>query len=191
MRKLIVFNNISLDGYFTDAEGLLHWAHKSDPEWNEFTASNASGGGVLVFGRKTYDLMAGFWPTAQATEMFPEVAEGMNNLPKVVFSRSMKEASWQNTRLIKDNIVEEMRKLKSEPGNDMVIMGSGTIVSLFTQEGLIDEYHIVTHPIIIGKGRTMFEGVKEKVPLKRTKTRTFENGCVFVCYERFEAELQL
>jgi len=184
MRKLIVFNNISLDGYFTDAEGLLHWAHKSDPEWNEFTASNASGGGVLVFGRKTYDLMAGFWPTAQATEMFPEVAEGMNNLPKVVFSRSMKEASGQNIRLIKDNIVEEMRKLKSEPANDMVIMGSGTIVSQFTQEGLIDEYHIVTHPIIIGKGRTMFEGVKEKVPLKRTKTRTFENGCVFVCYER-------
>ena len=184
MRKLIVFNNISLDGYFTDAEGLLHWAHKSDPEWNEFTASNASGDGVLVFGRKTYDLMAGFWPTAQATEMFPEVAEGMNNLPKVVFSRSMKEAAWQNTRLIKDKIVEEMRRLKSEPGNDMVIMGSGTLVSQFTQEGLIDEYHIVTHPIIIGKGRTMFEGVKEQVPLKRTKTRTFENGCVFVCYER-------
>jgi dihydrofolate reductase len=66
----------------------------------------------------------------------------------------------------------------------MVIMGSGTIVSLFTQEKLIDEYHIVTHPIIVGKGRTMFEGVNEKVPLKRTKTRTFENGCVFVCYER-------
>jgi dihydrofolate reductase len=66
----------------------------------------------------------------------------------------------------------------------MVIMGSGTIVSQFTQEKLIDEYHIVTHPIILGKGRTMFEGVRENVPLRRTKTRTFENGCVFVCYER-------
>jgi len=78
-----------------------------------------------------------------------------------------------------------MRKLKSAPrGADMAIMGSGTIVSQFTQEGLIDEYQIATHPIIIGKGRTLFEGVQQKVPLKRTKTRTFENGCVFVCYER-------
>ena len=185
MPKLIVFNNISLDGYFTDAEGLLHWAHKSDPEWNEFTASNAGGGGVLVFGRVTYEMMADFWPTKQATEMFPEVAAEMNNLPKIVFSRTMKEATWNNTRLINDNITEEMRKLKSAPGDaDMVIMGSGTIVSQFTQEGLIDEYHIVSHPIIIGKGRTMFEGGQEKVPLKRTKSRTFENGCVFFSYER-------
>ena len=184
MRKLIVFNNITLDGYFTDANGLMHWAHKSDPEWNEFTASNASGGGVLVFGRKTYDLMSSFWPTKQALEMFPKVAEAMNNQPKIVFSRTMDEATWQNTRLMKDNITQELRKLKGEPGPDMVIMGSGTIVSKFTQEKLIDEYHIVTHPIIVGKGRTMFEGVQENVPLRRTKKRTFENGCMFVCYER-------
>jgi dihydrofolate reductase len=185
MPKLIVFNNISLDGYFTDPNGDMSWAHKNDPEWNEFTASNASGGGVLVFGRVTYELMAGFWPTKQAAEMFPEVAAGMNNLPKVVFSRTMKEATWNNTSQINDNITEEMRKLKSAPGDaDMVIMGSGTIVSQFTQEGLIDEYHIMTHPIIIGKGRTMFEGVQEKLPLRRTKTLTFENGCMFSCYER-------
>ena len=128
---------------FTDLNGDMSWAHKSDPEWNEFTASNASGGGVLVFGRVTYEMMAGFWPTKQATEMFPEVAAGMNNLPKIVFSRTMKEATWKNTRLINNNITDEMRKLKSAPGDaDMVIMGSGTIVSQFTQEGLIDEYHI-------------------------------------------------
>jgi dihydrofolate reductase len=184
MRKLIVFNNITLDGYFTGANGDMSWGHKDDPEWNEFTASNASGGGVLVFGRVTYEMMASFWPTKQASEMFPKVAEAMNNLPKIVFSRTMKESTWNNTRLIKNNIAEEMRKLKSAPGDDMVIMGSGTIVSQFTQEGLIDEYHIVTHPLILGEGRTMFEGVKEKVLLKRTKSKTFENGCVFICYER-------
>jgi dihydrofolate reductase len=186
MSKLIVFNNISLDGYFTDQNGDMSWAHKSDPEWNEFAASNASGGdGVLVFGRVTYEMMAGFWPTKQAAEMFPEVAAGMNKLPKIVFSRTMKEATWNNTRLINGNITEEMRKLKSDPGGaDMAIMGSGTIVSQFTHEGLIDEYQIATHPIIIGEGRTLFEGVQVKVPLKRTKTRKFENGCVFVCYER-------
>jgi dihydrofolate reductase len=110
------FQYISLDGYFTDADGLIHWAHKSDPEWNEFTASNASGGGELVFGRKTYDMMAGFGPQHKRWRMFPEVAQGMNNLPKIVFSRSMDKATWQNVRLVKDNIAEEMRKLKSDPG---------------------------------------------------------------------------
>ena len=88
MRRIMVFNNITLDGYFTDANNDMSWAHKSaDEEWNKFTSENASGGGVLLFGRKTYDLMASFWPTKQAYDMMPQVAEGMNNLPKVVFSK--------------------------------------------------------------------------------------------------------
>ena len=183
MRKLIVFNNVTLDGYFTDSHSDMSWAHKNDPEWNAFTAENASGGGVLLFGRITYDLMASFWPTKQALEMMPTVAEQMNNLPKVVFSRTMDKPSWNNTRLVKNNIAAEVRKMKDEAGQGMVIMGSGTIVSQLTQEGLIDEYQIVVHPIILGSGRTMFEGVNDKVALRRTRTRTFDNGNVFVCYE--------
>jgi dihydrofolate reductase len=183
MRKLSVFNNVTLDGYFTDSNNDMSWAHKNDPEWNSFTAENASGGGTLLFGRITYDLMASFWPTKQALEMMPTVAEQMNNLPKVVFSRTMDKPSWKNTRLVKNNIAAEVRKMKDESGPDMVIMGSGTIVSQLTQEGLIDEYQIVVHPLILGSGRTMFEGVKDKVGLKRTRSRTFDNGNVFVCYE--------
>jgi len=183
MGKLLVFNSISLDGYFTDAGGDMSWAHKNDPEFNEFTSENAKRGGTLVFGRVTYDLMNSFWPTEQARKMFPEVATGMNDASKIVFSRSMDRATWNNTRLIKENIVEEMRKLK-EDTDDMVIMGSGTIVSQFTQAGLIDEYHLLVNPIVLGSGRTMFEGVKEKVNLQRTNYRTFQNGNVFVAYER-------
>ena len=183
MRKLSVFNNVTLDGYFTDSHSDMSWAHKNDPEWNSFTAENASGGGVLLFGRITYDLMASFWPTKQALEMMPTVAEQMNNLPKVVFSRTMDNPSWNNTRLVKNNIAAEVRQMKNETGPGMVIMGSGTIVSQLTQEGLIDEYQIVVHPIILGSGRTMFEGVNDKVALRRTRTRTFDNGNVFVCYE--------
>ena len=183
MRKLSVFNNVTLDGYFTDSHGDMSWAHKHDPEWNSFTAENASGGGVLLFGRITYDLMASFWPTKQALEMMPTVAEQMNNLPKVVFSRTMDKPSWKNTRLVKNNIAAEVRTMKDESGPDMVIMGSGTIVSQLTQGGLIDEYQIVVHPLILGSGRTMFEGIKDKVALKRTRSRTFDNGNVFVCYE--------
>ena len=184
MARLVVFNNVSLDGYFTDKNGDMSWAHSNDPEWNEFTAENAGGGGVLLFGRVTYDLMNSFWPTKQAHEMMPEVAEAMNNLPKVVFSRTMDKPSWKNTRLVKDNIASAVRQMKKESDQDMVIMGSGTIVSQLTQEGLIDEYQIIVHPMVLGQGRTMFEGVKDKLNLKRTKTRTFGNGNVLVCYER-------
>jgi dihydrofolate reductase len=184
MRKLVVFNQVSLDGYFTDRNSDMSWAHKEDPEWNAFAADNAKGGGVLVFGRITYELMASFWPTPFAIEKFPTVAEGMNNLPKVVFSRTLDRASWSNTKLVKSGMAGEIRKMKEEPGKDMVILGSGSIVSQLTQDGLIDEYQIVVNPVILGAGRTMFDGVKDKLTMKETKSRTFENGNVLLCYER-------
>ncbi|MFN0100811.1 MAG: dihydrofolate reductase family protein [Bryobacteraceae bacterium] len=183
MRKLVVFNNVSMDGYFVHGNGDMSWAHKRDAEWNEFVAGNASGGGELVFGRVTYELMASFWPTPQAMQTMPAVAEGMNSIPKVVFSRTLDNASWQNTKLVKGDIAAKMRQMKKEPGNDMVILGSGSIVSQFTREGLIDEYQIVVNPIVLGTGRTMFDGIEEKVTLKLTKTRTFGNGNVLLCYE--------
>src|SRR6266498_1288588 len=178
MRKLIVFNHVSLDGYFVDSNGDMSWAKadRQDAEWDAFVAGNASGGGVLVFGRVTYDLMAGFWPT-------PVAAAGMNNMPKVVFSRTLDHASWNNTTLVKGYLAAEMRKMKQASGENMVILGSGSIVSQLAQEGLIDEYHIVVNPAVLGQGRTMFDGVKEKLRLKLTKTRAFGNGNVLLCYE--------
>lgn len=183
MRKLIVFNQVSMEGYFVDKGGDMSWAHKQDPEWNEFTAENAKGGGELVFGRVTYDLMNSFWPTQQAMQAMPEVAEHMNNLPKVVFSRKMDKAEWNNTRLVRGNLATEVKKLKEEPGPGMVIMGSGTIISQLAPEGLIDEYQIVVNPIVLGSGRTMFDGIKERLNLKLVNSRTFTNGNVFLCYE--------
>jgi dihydrofolate reductase len=182
MRKLVVFNNVTLDGYFTDKNNDMSWAHKSDPEWDAFVAENAKGGGVLMFGRVTYEMMASFWPTPAAMEMMPDVAEGMNNLQKVVFSRTLNEVTWKNTRLVKGGLVEEVRKMKSEPGDDIVILGSGSIVSQLTEARLIDRYQLVFHPIVLGAGRTLFEGVKQ-IAMKRTASRTFENGNVVLSYE--------
>ncbi len=113
----------------------------------------------------------------------PEVAEGMNKMPKVVFSRTMDKAAWNNTTLMKGDLVAAVRKLKGEAGPDIVILGSGTIVSQLAGEGLIDEYQFVVVPIVLGKGRTMFEGLKEKLTLKLTKSRVFGNGNVFLCYD--------
>jgi dihydrofolate reductase len=182
MRKLSVFNSISLDGYFTDANGDMSWAHKMDPEWLAFTQENSSGGGTLVFGRKTYDMMAGWWPSPMAAAAMPEVAAHMNSLPKVVFSRTLGAAAWQNTKLIKGDLISEVRALKAQDGDAMVILGSGSIVAQLTSAGLIDEFQVVTSPVILGAGRTMFEGVSPALKLTRTRTRAFENGCIFSCY---------
>ncbi len=185
MQKLLVFNHVSLDGYFVDMNGDMSWAKADhqDAEWNAFVSENASGGGTLVFGRITYELMASFWPTPFAIENMPAVAEGMNNLPKIVFSRTLDHASWNNTTLLKGDLVSEIRKLKQEPGVGLVILGSGSIVSQLSQERLIDEYQIVVNPIVLGAGRTMFEGSKKNLSLKLTKTRAFKNGNVLLCYE--------
>lgn len=182
MRRLIVFNSVSLDGYFTDEKNDMSWAHKNDPEWNEFAAENAGGGGTLLLGRVTYDLMKSFWPTEEAKKMMPEVAEGMNNLEKVVFSRTLDKADWKNTRLVKRGLVEEVQKMKKDTGDDIVILGSGSIVSQLSEHRLIDDYQFVMCPIVLGKGRTMFEGMTEKLNLKRTNARTFENGNVVLSY---------
>jgi dihydrofolate reductase len=185
MRTLIVFNNLTLDGYFTGANGDFSWAHGAhqDAEFNEFVASNASGEGQILLGRVTYQLMASYWPTPMALKNDPVVAEGMNRMSKVVFSKTLDQASWSNTKLVKADIVAEVRKMKKEPGDGMAILGSGSIVSQLASEGLIDEYQVVVNPIILGHGRTMFEGVKEKIGLKLTKTRTFKSGKIFLCYE--------
>jgi dihydrofolate reductase len=182
--RVSVFNHVSLDGYFTDKNGDMSWAHRGDdPEWNAFAAENAKGEGVMLFGRVTYEMMASYWPTPAALEQYPIVSERMNNGPKVVFSRTLDKASWKNTKLVKSDLAGEVRKMKKAPGGDLVIMGSGTIVSQLAQAGLIDEYQIVVNPIVLGQGRTLFDGLKNKVNLKRTKSRAFGNGNIFVCYE--------
>jgi dihydrofolate reductase len=183
MRRVVAFENVSLDGYFTDSNGDMSWAHKDDAEWNTFAAENAKGGGALLFGRITYELMVSFWPTPQAIKSFPAVADGMNSMPKVVFSRTLQEASWKNTTLVKGDLATAVRKMKNASGPDMVILGSGSIVSQLAQAGLIDEFQMVVNPIVLGKGRTLFDGVQEKLGVKRTKTRTFGNGNVLLCYE--------
>jgi dihydrofolate reductase len=185
VRKLIVFNNVSLDGYFVDANGDMSWAHNTapDPEWDAVIASNATEGGVLVFGRITYDLMASFWPTPMAAKSMPAVAEGMNRSQKVVFSRTMDKASWNNTQLVKSDPVAEIRKMKNESGEGMCVLGSGSIVSQLAQEGLIDEFQFVLVPVVLGKGRTMFDGVTKKLAMKQTKARAFANGNVLLHYE--------
>jgi dihydrofolate reductase len=184
MGKLVVFDQVSLDGYFTDANDDMSWAHQrpDDVEWNSFVADNAGGDATLLFGRKTYELMVRFWPTPEAARQAPQVAAAMNAMPKLVFSRTLERASWNNTRLVAGNLVEEVRTRK-QGGSDLVILGSGTLVSQLAQARLVDEFQIVVNPLVLGSGRTLFEGCRERLDLRLTRSRAFHNGNVVLWYQ--------
>ena len=184
MRKLGVFENISLDGYFTDALGDMHWAHDGthDPEFTEFTTSNAKGGGALLFGRVTYEMMAGFWTTDAARQAMPEVAKRMNDLPKYVLSNTLQKTDWNNSTVLVGEPVAEVQRLKKESGGDITILGSGTIVSQLVEARLVDGCAFILCPMILGGGRTLFSELKERRALKLEKSRVFDNGKVFLSY---------
>jgi dihydrofolate reductase len=185
MRKLAVFNNITLDGFFTDTKNDMNLFHReNDPEWNKFTSENAtSRRATLLFGRKTYELMKSYWPTDEAKQRMPEVAAGMEAMEKVVFSRSLKEPGWSNARIVKGDLANEVRRLKQSAGDPMLIMGSGSIVSQLTKERLIDSYTMVIWPIVLGAGRTMFEGVEGIIGLNKVDEKMFANGNIVATYE--------
>lgn len=182
MRKLTVFNSVSLDGYFTDEDGDMSWAHKSDPEFAAWTAKNAGGGGALVMGRVTYEMMEAYWPTPQAKKDMPSVAAAMTRSEKIVFSKTLRKPTWENTRVVKGAAAKIMSGLKAEKGPDMVILGSGTLVAALTEAGLVDAYTLVVNPIVLGAGRTLFEGVERRPELALENARTFKNGNVVLSY---------
>jgi len=185
MRRLLAFEMVSLDGCFVDARGDMSWAKNPapDPEFEAFTERNAEGGGVLLFGRVTYQMMAGWWPTPLALQTSPAVARRMNEGPKYVFSRTLREASWRNTTILSGDAADEVRKLKRESGPGMAILGSGTIVARLAREGLIDEFQLVVIPVALGAGRSPFAGLPARLDLALTGSRAFANGNVLLSYE--------
>lgn len=182
MRKLFVFNLVTLDGYFEGPNRDIGW-HNVDAEFNEYAIGMLDSVDTLLFGRVTYELMASFWPTPDAIKNDPIVAGKMNALPKIVFSKTLKKVEWNNTRLVKDNIEEEIKKMKNQPGKGMALLGSGSIMSEFAKRGLLDEYRIMVNPIILGDGNRLFKGIKDRINLKLIKARTFRNGNVLLYYE--------
>lgn len=180
MRKLRVFESISVDGYFTDANGDLGWAHvgQDDPEFAAFVGGNANAGGELLFGRKTYQMMEAFWPSPAAAQRMPDVAKGMNSAKKYVISRTIRPA-WNNSHLIEGDAIEEVRRLKFPPGPDITILGSGEVASQMGAAGLIDEYQFVIVPIALGAGRTIFMANRK---LRLMNHRAFPGGNLVVTY---------
>lgn len=182
MRKVIFFMLTTLDGFYEGPNGEIDW-HSVDEEFNQFAIDQLNSVDVLLFGRVTYALMASYWPTPAATTNDPIVADKMNHLPKIVFSKTLSAVDWENTRLVKENAAEEILKLKRQPGKDLIIFGSSDLAVTLIRQGLIDEYRIMLNPVVLGDGKPLFKGIKDKLNLQLVKIKTFGSGNVLLCYQ--------
>jgi dihydrofolate reductase len=182
MRKVVLSMQVSLDGFIARPNGELDW-HLVDGEFNEYARDLLNSLDALVFGRVTYQLMAASWPTATTNgPVEARIAERLNTLPKVVFSRTLKKVEWKNSRLAEGGIAEEILKMKQRPGKDIGIGGS-SIVSALAPLGLIDEYRILVVPVVLGSGKPLFKDIKGSINLKLRKTKTFGSGLVLLTYQ--------
>lgn len=184
-----MFMMVSLDGYFEGPNHDLSW-HNVDQEFNAFAAENLNGSEVLLFGKRTYELMAGFWPNYKAKEgdkLGAIVAEKMNSLPKVVFSKTLKTVDWgnkpDNIRLVKGKVAEEITRLKRQHDKNLAVLGSSNLCVSLLELGLLDELRIMVNPVAIGDGTALFNGIKDKVAFKLLKTRRFRSGNVLLYYK--------
>lgn len=182
MRNLSVFNFISIDGYYKDLQNDISW-HRHGGEESEYSEQSLEAENILLFGRITYEMMAGFWPTSEAVKNIPVVAERMNRSEKIVFSDTLQNADWNNTSIMKGDIAAQIRELKKTPGKDLTILGSGSIVTQFANAGLIDGYEIMIDPVALGGGTSVFQGLKNKLDMRLVNTRTFSSGVVMLSYE--------
>ena len=182
MRKLFAFNMISLDGFFEGPDHDIGW-HNVDNEFNDFAIEQTSAVGTLLFGRVTYQLMESYWPTPSALNDDPEIAGLMNSLPKIVISKTLEKAEWNNTRIIKDNLQEEILDLKQQPGKDLAVFGSANLLSTMMQMDLVDEHRVMVAPIILGKGSPLFKAAADKINLRLIRSRIFDSGNVLLHYE--------
>jgi dihydrofolate reductase len=182
MGKVSAFTFITLNGFYKGPKEDISWNMHGEEE-NEYSIEMLKFRNSLLFGRVTYELMASYWPTPAAVKNSPFVAEGMNKAEKIVFSRTLKKAAWNNTRLVKDNIEEEVRNLKQIPGKNMTLLGSGSILTQLAQQDLIDEYQIMVNPVVLSAGTPIFKGINGGLNLKLISTRTFKDGIILLCYQ--------
>ena len=192
-----MFNRVTADGNFAGSDGNLNWV-VPEPELDKAAAEGLSGADTILFGRRTYELFEAFWPQAvddsptapdphSAGRRSPEIramAVWINEATKLVFSRTRKDVTWRNSRLLHEFDPHEIEAMKRQPGKNMMIFGSGSIVSQLTQHGLIDEYHFVVSPIFLGSGRPLISGVPKSVKLDLLEAKQYPSGNLKLRYAR-------
>jgi dihydrofolate reductase len=196
MRRIIAFDRVSADGYFAATDGGLDWVVPEE-EIDSSATKNLDATDTILFGRRTYQQFEGFWPKAVQSpasvdphgtrRLSPELlalGKWIDDANKVVFSRTLKEVTWKNSRLLREIDPREIEAMKKRPGKDMMIFGSGSVVSELTKHGLIDEYHFVVGPVLLGSGQQMIRGVPGPSRLDLLDAKTYRSGNVVLRYAR-------
>lgn len=193
MRKVIVNEFISLDGVIQgpggpdeDREGGFEHGGWIMPYFSEDMGqavdAQMAGADAFLLGRKTYDIFAGYWPTATATAEAGEFADVMNNMRKYVVSRTLDKATWQNSTVIQDDVANAIRQLKEEPGKDILVIGSGELAQTLMEEELVDEYQLMVAPVVLGSGKRLFRDGNPMRELELVDSQTFSSGALFLTY---------
>ena len=177
MRKLILWDMLSLDGYFEGpGKGDIDW-FRFDDELERYITELQAAADTLLFGRVTYEGMAAYWPTAEG-----QIADFMNSVPKVVFSRTLEKADWNNTTLVKENAPEVVAKLKQQPGGDIFVFGSADFAATLIERGLVDEFRFGINPVLLGSGVPFFKGSGETRNLTLVEAKPLSSGLVILHY---------
>jgi dihydrofolate reductase len=179
MRRLFWQTSVTLDGFMEGPNRELDLtAQVEDPDFDRYATEMLNSIDAMLLGRRTYQVFESYWPSATGPD-----AERMNELAKVVFSRTLEKVEWNNSRLIRDNIAEEVGRLKEEPGKDLALFGSAELASTLIGLGLIDEYRIFVTPFVLGRGTPMFKGISDGIALKLLNATTWSSGTVALFYE--------
>ncbi|WP_233278223.1 dihydrofolate reductase family protein [Myxococcus stipitatus] len=177
---------VSLDGYIEGPNHELDWFLDGDPQFEQYCDEMLDSVGVALYGRRSYELMVSYWPDAEKnprTERDLAFAQKMNALPKVVLSRTLEHATWRNTRIIKDDVLEHLTALKREPGKPLVAWAGAGLVGTLTRLGLVDEYRLIVHPVLLGGGTPWFRDIPGTHKLNLVRTTQLGKGLTVLCYE--------
>jgi dihydrofolate reductase len=196
MRRIITFDRVSADGYFSAADGNLNWV-VPDEDIDKAGAERTQQFDTMLFGRRTYEMFEGFWPHAlddsagaedphsgRRSPQIQAMAVWINDATKVLFSRTRKEVTWKNSRLVHEFDPREVAAIKRQPGKDIIVFGSGSIASLLTQHDLIDEYQFVVSPIVLGSGKLLISDVTKNLRLNLLEAKPYPSGNVMLRYAR-------
>jgi dihydrofolate reductase len=179
VRRIIASEMVTVDGFFSGPNGELDW-FVQDEELNRFATDLINAVDTILYGRATYQMMAGYWPHAGG-----DFAERTNQLPKLVFTSTLDETpwgDWGNARPVNGELAEVIVKLKNEPGGDMVIYGSGSVVQALSRLGAIEEYRLVVNPVLLGAGRPLFQAPAGRRSLRLVESASWPSGCLALTY---------
>jgi dihydrofolate reductase len=184
MSRLIYWIHTSVDGYINGPRGEFDWPVMSD-ELAAYSDAMDEGVGTLIYGRKVWELMSSFWPNAEQIDDSPHTrkfAPFWRATPKVIVSRTIETTAW-NSRVIRENVAEEVAALKQRPGKDILLTGGSILAASLTEHGLIDDYRIVVHPVVLGGGTPLFLPAKDRIELRLVESRTFDARAVLLRYQ--------